>query len=151
MKDLIDFYKHLITTFLEKELLLNNLHDFFTFHEIVESGYCAKRFINNEELYKSFIAVYENNKIEYIRLSPKSGCIDLSLYELKEYLNINFSVFNNFREMSTKFIFKLNEQREIEFIVYKDIRQKKSILNIYNNGTISENEIYCEELILRYK
>jgi hypothetical protein len=151
MKGLLDFYKYLIQTFLEKELSLNNLSTYFIYHEIVEGGYKAKWFINNVEPYKTLDVLIEGNNIESLILFPQRRGIELSLFDLKEYLKTNYSIFNNFREMSTEFIFALTTKHEIRFIVYKDIRLKKGILNIYNNSIVSENEIYCEELLLHYK
>jgi hypothetical protein len=151
MKGMIDFYKYFISKFFENELLLNNLSDYFEYQEVLDGGYMAKRFVNNEETYKSFSVIYGNSNIESFSLSPMNRGVKLNLFELKDYLKKDYSVFNNFREMSTEFIFTISIKHEIRFISYKDIRLKKNVLELHKKGKISEQEIFCEELIFKYK
>ena len=145
------FYKYLIETYINENINLNNIDKYFTFHKIVDSGYNAKGYINNEAPSSSFNVVYSDELVKRFILYPSNDKIIFCLNDIKEYLKTEYKVFNNFREMTTEFEFTIRQNKDISFISYKDIRLKDGVLILYENGIIEEKDIFCDKLDLRIK
>lgn len=150
MNKISEFYNYLskITQF--NDLYLNNISQYFSYQKTIKITENSNGFINEIEPYKSFKVIHEKEIVESIILYPKKDELIISLWNFKEQIGKEYSIYHNYRDNLTEFVFIINPHQEIRFLIYIEITIKKNIL-VHNNKPILENNIICDELEIRFK